>query len=221
MTESSSLARIGGALYLLTHVTSVAAVVAYGGAPVSPLATRTAVLAGALLEIVLALAVVGTGVALYPLLRPHSEAVAVGYLALRTLEAGVILVGVVVLLPVVAAPATTAGVPLPAETAAALRLVHDWTFLVGPGLVVPVHTVLLARLLLRRALMPRAIPLLGLVGGPLIGAVNLAVGLGLTDAIAVAAVPVFAWEVSLAVCLLVRGLRTDAAATHPAAAAIV
>lgn len=210
MLGRRSTARLAGALYLVTHVTSVAAALLYGGSgfdPAAPLAGRTPVLIGALLELVLALGVAGTAVALYPLLRPHSTGVSIGYVSLRTLEASVILVGVVVLLPVVARPGV-AGLPLlSADATTALRLVHDWTFLVGPGLLVPVHTVLLAWLLLRRSLVPRVVAVLGLVGGPLVGAMNLAVMFGLTQVVAVAVIPVFAWEVGLAGYLIVRGLR--------------
>ena len=90
MTKSRSTARIAGLMYLITHVTSVAAVVLYGGAPTDPtgaLAGRTSVLTGGLLEVVLAAAVVGTSVALYPMLRDHGPGLAVAYIALRTLEA--------------------------------------------------------------------------------------------------------------------------------------
>lgn len=210
--------RLAGALYLVTHVTSVGAVLLYGGSTASAAATaagRTPVLTGALLEVVLALCVTGTGIALFPLLRAHSAGVASGYLALRTLEASVILVGVVVLLPVVARPAAI-GVPgLSAEVSDGLRLVHDWTFLVGPGLIVPVHTVLLAGLLWRSRLVPRWIAVLGLVGGPLVGAANLLVMFGRSGTIAAAAIPVFAWEIGLAGCLILRGLRDpDAAQTR-------
>jgi hypothetical protein len=202
--------RIAGALYFVTHVTSVAAVLLYGGSAFDPdaaLAGRGPVLTGALLEIVLALAVVGTGVALLPLLRRHSSGVASGYLALRTLEAGVIVTGVVVLLPAIARPAVSTAPGHTPDVVAGLRLIHDWTFLVGPGLVVPVHTVLLAALLWRRRLVPRFIPLLGLVGGPLVGAMNLALMFGLTRPLAITAVPVFLWEISLAAWLIVRGIR--------------
>ncbi len=210
MISPRATGRIAGGLYFVTHVTSVAAVVLYGGSafdPHAPLAGRSSVLVGALLEIVLAITVVGTGVALLPLLRRYSPGVAGGYLALRTLEASVILMGVVVLLPVVARPSLTAAPGLPSDVTLGLRLIHDWTFLIGPGLVVPVHTVLLAWLLWSKGLVPKFIPILGFVGGPLVGAMNLLVLFGLTRPIAVTAVPVFAWEVSLAVYLIVRGIR--------------
>ncbi|MEZ5192162.1 MAG: DUF4386 domain-containing protein [Nocardioides sp.] len=175
------------------------------------MAGRGSVLLGGLAEVVLALAVVGTSLALYPLLRDQGPGLAVGYVALRTLEAGVILVGVVALLPVVAAPATTATPGLDPGVAAGLRLLHDWTFWIGPGLVNPVNTVVLAWLLLTRGLVPRAIPLLGLAGAVLIAGVNVGVFAGALPPQPLAALPIFAWEVSLAVQLLVRGLRTPAA----------
>ena len=106
MSKSTPAARTAAGLFLLTWVTSVVALPLYGGSAFgadAPLAGRTSVLAAGLLEVVLAAAVVGTAIALYPLLRPFSPAVAAGYLALRTLEAAVILSGVVAILPAVAA----------------------------------------------------------------------------------------------------------------------
>jgi hypothetical protein len=50
----------------------------------------------------------------------------------------------------------------------ALAAVHDWTFLVGPNLVLGTNTVLLTYLLYRSGLVPRLIAVLGLLGGPLI-----------------------------------------------------
>lgn len=131
------LARAAAALYLVTWVTSVLALPLYGGSATDStagLASRASVLTASVLEVVLALAVVGTSLLLYPLLRPHGPAAAVGYIALRTLEASVILVGVVAVLPAVARPATTASPGLDPAVGAGLHLLHDWTFIVGPGL---------------------------------------------------------------------------------------
>ncbi|MGG5258905.1 DUF4386 domain-containing protein [Phycicoccus avicenniae] len=211
MTDRRTTARLAGGLFLLTHVTSVGAVLLYGPGGTDPagrLGGRGPVLAGALLEVVLAVAVVGTAVALYPLVRERGHGSATAYVALRTLEAAVILTGVVALLPVVADPGSAATAGLDPGVARAFVGVHAWTFLVGPGLVCPVNTVVLAWLLHRDHLVPRPVTLLGLVGGPLIGLVNLAVLAGLTSTLAVAALPIFAWEVSLAVVLITRGLPT-------------
>ena len=182
-------ARLAAVLFLVTWVTSVGALPLYGGSsydPATRLAGRDSVLTASLLEVVLAVAVVGTSLALYPLLRAHGRGAALGYVALRGLEASVILVGVVAVLPAV---------------------VHDWTFLVGPGLINPVNATVLAVLLWRRRLVPRFIPLLGLVGSVLVLGQNLAVMFGLTGTIAILVVPLFAWEISLAAYLLLRGIR--------------
>lgn len=222
MTSPRAIARLAGGLFLLTHVTSVGAVLLYGAGgvdPSEPLAGRSAVLTGALLEAVLAVAVVGTSVALFPLLRTRAPGLAAAYVGLRTLEASVILVGVVAILPVVGEPAVSAPTALDPGVAQGLQLVHAWTFLVGPGLVCPVNTVVLAWLLLRERVVPRAIPTLGLVGGPLVGVMNVAVLFGVTSTVPIAVVPIFAWEVSLAVYLIVRGLRPGRYAAGPAPSA--
>ena len=77
----------------------------------------------------------------------------------------------------------------------------------GPGLIVPFHTVLLAWLLWRKALVPRFIPVLGFIGGPIVGVMNLALMFGVSRPIAITAVPAFAWGVSLAAYIIVRGIR--------------
>ncbi|MGY1742913.1 MULTISPECIES: DUF4386 domain-containing protein [unclassified Blastococcus] len=225
MERTRRAAGAAGVLFLLTHVTSVPAALVYASvlAPGGALdaADRTAVLVAALLEVVLALGVVGTAVVLFPLVRRQHEGTALGYVALRTLEAGVILVGVVTVLAVVTLQGDD---PALAGVRDGLVAVHDWTFLVGPGLVCGANTVLLASLLYRSGQVPRFIPLLGLVGGPLVAAANAGKLLGLYDSISGAAgvvvVPIFAWEVCLAVYLIARGVRTPAADPVPPAAPV-
>jgi hypothetical protein len=106
MTSPRALAIAAGVCYLATHAPAFAAVVLY--APILNDAGFVAgpgpdggVRLGAFLELVVALGVVGTAVTLFPVVRRQSEAVAMGYVGLRTLEAGIIAVGVVSLLAVV------------------------------------------------------------------------------------------------------------------------
>ncbi|MGL5816281.1 MAG: DUF4386 domain-containing protein [Phycicoccus sp.] len=217
MSTARVQARVAALLFLVTWVTSVAAVPLYGGSsfdPEAPLAERSSVLAASLLEVALAVAVVGTAVVLYPLIRPHGPASAIGYLALRTLEATVILVGVVAILPTVARPAATADPGLDPGVISGLHLLHDWTFLVGPGLINPVNAIVLAAVLLRRRLVARFIPILGIVGAILVGSMNVAVLSGAIGVQPLVAAPLFAWEISLAAYLVLRGVRppTDAGA---------
>lgn len=86
---------------------------------------------------------------------------------------------------------------------------HDWTFLLGPNFVLGANTLVLACLLYTSRLVPRAVAVLGLVGGALICASATAVLFGVYEQVSVAgslaALPVFAWEVTLAVRLLFKG----------------
>lgn len=209
-TTQRRLGRAAALCYLTTWITSVAAVPLYGGSTFDSGAApagRTSVLLGSLLEVLLAVTVVGTAMALYPLLRRHGVGSAIGYLALRTLEAAVILVGVVAMLPVVARPATTAASDLSPDVVAGLHLLHDWTFLVGPGLINPANATVLAVLLWRARLVPRFIPALGLAGSAIVLGMNLLVMFGRTEVVPALAAPLFAWEISLAATLAFRGLR--------------
>ncbi|GAA3048048.1 DUF4386 domain-containing protein [Streptomyces glomeratus] len=223
MTSTRRSAAVAGVLFLVTHITSVTALVLYGPALDHPRfitgsGAQAPVILGAFLEVVLALSIVGTAVTLFPVVKRTSEAVALGYVGLRTLEAGVVAVGVVPMLALVTlrrdlAPHSGA-VPL----GQAMVALHNWTFLVGPSLVCGTNTVLLAHLLYRSRLVPRFIPVLGLIGGPLVFASGAAQMFGLIDQISVwaalAAVPVFAWEVCLALVMLIKGFRAPVAA-HP------
>ena len=206
-----------GVLYLITHVTSIAAVVLYGGFLDDPVGAGgdTRVLIGGLCDVLLAISVVGTAVALYPVVKRHGEGLAIGYVCLRTLEAAVIVAGVVALLAVVTLRRD--GVAT-APVAEGLVAVRDWTFLVGPGLVCGTNTVVLATLMYRSRLVPRFIAVLGLVGGPLVFSWNLLAMFGGTELFSAVAVlfvaPVFAWEICLAVYLIAKGFRPTAVPTE-------
>ncbi|MEU9077671.1 DUF4386 domain-containing protein [Kitasatospora sp. NPDC048538] len=215
-----------GVLFLVTEVAAVAGVLLYrpvlGSADyVLGAGADGRVLLGALCEVVLVLAVAGTGFMLFPVIRRQHEGLALGYVCVRLLEAAFILLGLVSLLAVVTlrrdvSAAHGEGAASYAAAARALVAVHDWTFLLGPNLILGVNTLLLAALVHRSGAVPRAITLLGMVGGPLITASAVAVQFGLYGQLStagkLAALPVFAWEVSFAVWLLARGFRGTAPA---------
>ncbi len=215
-----SNAMAAGALFLITDVASIGAAALYGpvlhdgGAAVGPVADAL-VLGGALLEVVTALAVVGTAVALYPAARRRREGLALGYVGLRTLEAGVLAIGVVALLlwVTVRQLAAAAGANSEAFTAlsTALAEFHRLAYLVGPGLVCGMNTVVIATLLYQSRLVPRFIPMLGLIGGPLILALSVFTLFGRMPAWAgVMVLPILAWELSLGLWLINRGFNQRA-----------
>ena len=168
---------------------------------------------GAFLEILVAISVAGTAITLYPVLRRQHAGFALGYVCGRLLEATLIVVGILSLLAVLTLRQEPAGSDDGLlAVARSLVAVHDWTFLFGPNVALGVNTTLLAWLMLRSGLVPRWIPVLGLVAGPLIFASGTAVLAGLYDQVSVpgtvAALPVFAWEMSLAAYLLAKGFRS-------------
>ncbi|MFC6832863.1 DUF4386 domain-containing protein [Streptomyces goshikiensis] len=219
MSETRRLAVVAGALFLVTEVAAIGGLALYrpvleGPGYVVGSGADTRVFLGALCELVLALAVIGTGAALYPVLRRRGEAAAVGYVCGRLLEAAVIVVGIVSVLAVVtlrrsAGPSGAADAASLVTAGKALVALHDWTFLLGPNFVLGANTLVLACLMYTSRLVPRALAGLGLAGGALICASATAVLFGAYEQVSVAgslaALPVFAWEVTLAVRLLFKG----------------
>jgi hypothetical protein len=211
-------ALVAGLLYLSTHVTSVAAVVAYGSVLTDPGAALDAgkddaILVAVVLETLLALGVLGTGVALLPVLRPLAPMGAYAFSALRTLEGAVILAGA---LPMVALVSLRDGTSAPLLVA-----LHQASFLVGQGLVISVTTIVIAGTLWRTRAVPVWIGVLGVAGGVLVLVSNTAQLFGGMDRggslAALLAVPVFAFEISFALYLVFRGVRAPKASAEAVA----
>jgi hypothetical protein len=171
---------------------------------------------GALLEMILIIANIGTAVVLFPILKRQNESLALGYVTARVMECVFIGVGLLSLLAVVTLrqDVGAAGGASLVNTGRSLVAVHDWTFLLGPGWVVGVgNGLILGYLMFRSALVPRGMAMLGLIGGPLI---ILSGTLVLFNVIepgsgvqVIATVPEFFWELSLGIYLIVKGFRTS------------
>ena len=173
----------------------------------------TQVLLGALLEMLLIVANIGTALVLFPILKRQDEPLALGYVAARIIESVFIAFGIVSVLTVVTMHQTNGVHPSSmVPIAGALVAVHDWTFLLGPGFVVGIgNGLILGTLMYRSALVPRRLALLGIVGGSLIVLSGAAVLLGVFDKGSapqgIATAPEFVWELSLGVYLMTRGFR--------------
>jgi hypothetical protein len=176
---------------------------------------------GAFLEVLIAIAIIGTAVTLFPLLKRQHEGFALGYVAARIFESTMIVVGIIGLLSVVTLRQEFAGVA-GAEAASlvedgrSLVAIHDWTFLLGPGLMPGLNDIMLGYLLYASRLVPRALALLGIVAGPVHFASFVAVLLGVIEAGSVwqgiASIPVAAFEVILGIWLIVKGFNPSAVA---------
>src|SRR3984893_43987 len=214
LRRKTSLA--AGVLYVLTFV-SMPTLVLYG-----PVKTAnyilgagpdTGALVGAILEIIVALAGMGTAVALFPVLKRQNEGVAMGFIGSRTMEGAALFVCVGCILSVVSLRQAGAG-PDALVTSHALVTMYDRMFLLGGSLMPALNAVLLGTLLYRSRLVPRVLPLLGLIGAPLLLAADLAVlfdliGRTSTPAL-VTALPIALWEFSLGVWLVVKGFKPSA-----------
>ena len=128
---------------------------------------------GAFLEFLLIIANVGTAVVLYPIARRQNEILAIGYVAARIIECVFIAAGIIFVLGVVSLRQDS---PDAADLAVSLAALKDWTFLFGPGLVVPFgNGLILGYLMYKSGLVPRRMAWLGLIGGPVLLVGNLGV----------------------------------------------
>jgi Domain of unknown function (DUF4386) len=171
---------------------------------------------GALLEILLAIANIATAVVFFPVLKRVNEAVALGYVASRTIESAIIVTGLISLMSVVTLRENFSGTSGDTATLGIagqmLVVFHGWTFLLGPQFCAGFgNGILLGYLMYRSELVPRRMALLGLIGGPLAFVGGVFVLFGAFDQpsgplIALTAIEIV-WEASLAIYLTVKGYR--------------
>ena len=217
MNSTRRTALVAGVFYLLTFV-SIPTLALYGSIHdpnyiLGP-GPDTAVIIGGILEIIVALAGIGTAVALYPVLKKQNEGVALGLVGSRVLEAGTIFAGVAFLLSVVTLRQAGAGADA-LVTGHALVALYDRIFLIGQSFMPAVNDLLLGFLLYKSRLVPRVLSVIGLVGGVLLVAGDVAVLFGLIGqhdpSTALAAIPVALFEFSLGVWLIAKGFNTSEA----------
>jgi hypothetical protein len=217
-TRKTSL--VAGILYLITFISSIPAALM-----LSPILTNanyivsagadTQVIVGASLDLVNALACIGTAVALFWVVKRQNESFALGFVTTRVFEAATIVIGVVCILAVVTLRQTSAAGTDPATLVTvgqALVTVRNWTFTIGPSLMPSLNALLLGTLLYRSRLVPRIIPAIGLVGFPLqLSAVILTIfGISIPIYPAIAVIPIFFWELAVGVWMAVKGFNQSA-----------
>jgi hypothetical protein len=218
MDPSRKTALVAGVFYLMTMV-SIPILALYNSARTDPnfiisSGTDTAVLVGGVLEVIVALAGIGTAITLFPVVRRQNEGMALGFVAARVLEAGMIYTGVVSLHSLVTLRqpgATGADAASLVTTGESLVATYNWAFLLGQSLTPGLNALLLGTLMYRSGLVPRVLPMLGLIGAPFLIAGVFATLLGLTEQtnplVLLPAFPIFVWELSLGIYLIVKGFK--------------
>jgi hypothetical protein len=214
MSSDQRAARIFGVLFLLTFATSIGALALFQSVLDDPAGyiagdgKDTQIYLGAFLEFLLVLANVGTAVVLYPIVRRQNEFLAIAYVGARIVESVFIAAGIVFVLGVVTLRQDS---PDAADLAVSLAALKDWTFLLGPGMVVPFgNGLILGYLMYKSGLVPPRMAWLGLIGGPLLLLGNLGVLFDVWDQtglVSVLVIPEFVWELFVGIYAAVWGFR--------------
>lgn len=218
MNGTRRTATIVGALFLIAMAASLVGGAMVEGVLAGPdylarAAGGTATLTtGVALELINALAVVGIAVALFPVFKRQAEGPALGYVGLRILEATTLAAAAFVPVTLVTLGRQSAGAD-PAA-AASFRVLGDQLLAMRAGLtgiLVPLFfcfgAILLYAWLYRSRLLPRFIPVWGLIGVAGIVALNVfAVG---TTAGMILALPIILNEVFLGGWLMFRGFGVE------------
>jgi uncharacterized protein DUF4386 len=217
--DPRTIARVFGWLMVITFVTSIPAyfilyapvrdnpnlITGVGADPTASVAL------GALLEVILIIANVGTAVVLFPILKRQSEVGALGYVSARLVEGIFIAVGIISLLAFLfMRQEGTAGAD--AALGQVFVAIYDRAFLLGPGFFAGfANGLILGYLMYRSGLVPRGMAMLGLIGGPLVMATGIAIMFDVTEPgstlQAIATIPEFIWELSLGIYCIVKGFK--------------
>jgi hypothetical protein len=224
--DTRRIASITGWLWIVTFVTSIPArfilyapildepsyVTGAGDLALAALAT------GAVFELILIIANVGTAVVPYSIHKRYSEVGAVAYVTARVMECVFIAIGILGILAIVTLRQDAPSGTTPA-LGQGLEAVYEWAFRIGPGFFVGVgNGLILGYMMYRSGLVPRKMAMFGLVGGPLIILQGILVifdvidpgtdaGMGIQGLMTI---PEAIWELSLGIYLVAKGYRRDA-----------
>jgi hypothetical protein len=227
-TPFRTTALVAGVLYLITFI-SIPTLALYSQLKadrdfITSAGSNSGVLLGVFLEVIVALAGIGTAVVLFPVVKRQNESLALGFVAVRTLEAAMIFTGALSLLTLVHLRQGAGGADHGSliTTGSALVGIYNATQLLGQTLMPCLSAFLLGTLLYRSGLVPRALPLLGLIGAPLLLVGTVAVLSGaiahLSPWMAMATLPVALWELFLGLWLTFKGFRPVAITAGPVVA---
>lgn len=211
MTSSRKTSLTAGILYLLTFISiptlSLYHEIHQADFILSSAPSRDVVLGG-ILELLMAIACIGTAIVFYPVLKKQNETMALGFVAARILEACLIFAGVASLLTVLSlrSMGSEANVMI-----RGLVMLYDRLFLISQSFIPAVNGLLLGTLLYQTRLVSRILPIIGIIGAFSLIAGDVAVLFGLIDQHApvagLSAAPIALWEFSLGIYLVAKGFK--------------
>ena len=223
MTNARINARITGVLFILGTVPPIASGILWGSIVSSPdylsgmAAHGVPVLLLALSNMLfLGLACAGIGISLYPVLKPHGEALALGAMGFRLIEGAIQIVGAIVLVALLAVSREFVKAGSPPDSffqpaAAAIKAVRDWA--ANGSAVFPWCTgaYIYYAIFFRTRLVPRWLSIWGLLGLTLFLVSAFAVMFGLISSFSkiqmLLSLPILVQELVLAFWLIVKGYK--------------
>ena len=218
-------ARVVGVVYLAGFVVGIVGntlIQSMLGAPnrLSTVSANSMMVAiGAILWLMAVVGDTAHGVLMFPVLKPHNERIAVGYLAARIVDA--IFIAVMVLFILIQIPLGREYVKAAAPDAFSLQALStvsvqasQYAYAIGMS-TLGVAGLLLCYTLYRAKLVPRPLAVWGLIGYAIIlcgmGSEVMGSGLGL-----VSSLPGGLWEVFIGVWLIAKGFYAPAIVSEPA-----
>jgi hypothetical protein len=223
MDSTRKTALVAGLFYLTSFI-SIPSLALYGIVKNDPsfiisAGNDTGILVGGFLEMIVALAGIGSAIALFSVIKRQHEGFALGLVATRLFEGGVIAIGVMSILSVTTLRqpgATGAEAASLVTMGQSLVATHNWAFLLGQSLMPALNALMLGTVMYRSGLVPRILPVLGLIGAPLLIATTIATLFGVLEQWSalggLSAMPIFAWELGLGLWLTFKGFRPAAVA---------
>lgn len=178
----------------------------------------TQIAMGALFELILAFANIGTGIMLYPRLKSYSERWGLAYTLFRLLEVVFILIGITSMLVITsllhsAANAQEAELAIMQVSGKLLKTVYSWAFILGPHFMLGINTFIYSSIFYQAKLLPRKLSSVGMLGAVLIFLCAVLEILGyiphFSSQIVFFALPIAVYEMVLAGWLIAKGFNKD------------
>ncbi|MCU0448997.1 MAG: DUF4386 domain-containing protein [Bernardetiaceae bacterium] len=216
-------AKVTGWLFIIAAISSIIGLKLYDpilnddNFVLSASGSSSSITLGAICELILVATATGTGIMLFPLLKRYQETIGLAYLSFRILEVVFISIGIVSVLTALSiSEQHTSGMIQSKDDAqnlmATFIYVHKWTFMIGPNFMLAINTFLYSYVLFRTKVIPIQLSRLGLVASFLIMTAAILELFGIIEQIStwgiLLALPIALYEMTLAIWLIVKGIKT-------------
>jgi len=223
MNSNKSTARIVGVLFIIATAAPIVTAIFIGflGGAISGetdlnylsriSADEIQLLLGMIIELIWALSVIGIPIMLYPILKRHSETLALVFFGLRFVEALCVIIGSIALLMLLSLSgeylsAGSEDSTLYKTLGSVLLAGRYWTFLIGSGVFWSLSPLILNYSLYRTELVPRWLSVWGFAGA-LISLVVYLLKFFSFNQLDMLFMPIALQEMVFALCLIIKGFN--------------